>query len=355
MSKQKKLRIAIVAPPFGPWGGPEVLVQNLTEALVKKGVDVTLFAPRDWKTSAKHIPTLEKSLWNMKNFADQSTKIRRNLIIESQLKVLFSKKKFDIIHFHSQRYAYLIGKFSNAPCVLSYHNKITEPEFIQIKRANIFAVSLSRSQKNGYQTSATIWNGIPVSKIEPSYQPGKYLIAIGRLDDQKGIDTAIQIAKRAKKKLLIFGRIGLSEKRQAYFRTKIKPHLDGAMVVHMGEVPNSRIFDYLRDAEALLFTIRRPEVCPMVIMEALACGTPVIGTKINPLPELLKNNKKICRLSNDARELVKVVREASQFDRKKCREYAEKNFDSSVMAEKYIELYNKIIITLSENNNPLTS
>jgi len=343
MPKQKKNSIAIIAPPFGSWGGPEVLVQNLTDALVKKGSDVTLFAPGDWKTSAKHIPTLEKSLWSMQSFASQSEKVRRNLIIESQLKVLFSKKKFDIIHLHSQRYAYLIGKFSNVPCVLSYHNKITEPEFIQIKRANIFAVSLSKSQKNGYQTSATIWNGIPVSKIEPSYQPGKYLIAIGRLDDQKGIDTAIQIAKRAKKKLLIFGRIGLSEKRRDYFQKKIKPFLDKRNVVHMGEVPNSEIFEYLQNAEALLFTIRRPEVCPMAIMESLACGTPVIGTNIDPLPELLKNNKKICCLSNSLPKLIVAAKNIEQFNRQACRKYAEKNFSSEIMAEKYIALYNKII------------
>lgn len=343
MDKSKKIRVAIVAPPFGPWGGPEVLVRNLTEALIQKGLIVTLFAPGDWKTSAKHISTLKKSLWNMENFADQSEKVRRNLIIESQIKVLLYQKSFHLIHMHSQRYAYLIGKLSDTPCVLSYHNKINEPEFDQIKKAGIFAVSLSKSQKNGHKTFATIWNGIPVEKIGSSYQPGKYLIAIGRLDDQKGIDIAIRIAKKAKKKLLIIGRIGLSDKRQNYFNKKIKSHLDGKMIVHIEQVPHDHIFGYLQKAEALLFTIRRPEVCPMVIMEALACGTPVIGTKIDPLPELLKNNKKICYLSNNISDLVRVTQEISKFDRKKCREYAEKNFDSSVMAEKYIRLYKKIL------------
>jgi glycosyltransferase involved in cell wall biosynthesis len=343
MARSKKIRIAVVAPSFGPWGGPEVMVQNLTEALVQKEIDVTLFAPGDWKTSAKLAPTLPKSLWNMKDFDKQSEKTRRNLIIESQIKVLFHEKTIDLIHLHSQRYAYLIGKFSKTPCVLSFHNRIPKLELAQIRSAGVLSVSLSKSQKESFDTVATIWNGIPVGKIKPSYKPGRYLIAIGRLDEQKGIDTAIQVAKRAKKKLLIFGRIGLSEKRQGYFHKKIKPHLDGVKIVHMGEVPNSQIFGYLRDAEALLFTIRRPEVCPMVIMEALACGTPVIGTRIDPLPELLKNDKKICFLSNDVSKLIKAAKETEKFDRKKCREYAEKNFDSSIMAEKYIELYAKII------------
>jgi len=166
-------------------------------------------------------------------------------------------------------------------------------------------------------------------------------MTIGRLTDQKGTDTAIKIAERTGKKLLIFGRKGNSIKRQEYFNQKIKPFLS-EKIVYMGEVSHQKIYDYLRSAEALLFTIRRPEVCPLAVIEALACGTPVIGTKINPLPEMLKS-KKVSYLSNNASDLVSAVKNIEKFNRKECRKYAEKYFDSSVMADKYIKLYQKIL------------
>jgi glycosyltransferase involved in cell wall biosynthesis len=183
---------------------------------------------------------------------------------------------------------------------------------------------------------------VSVDKIKPSYAKGKYLIAIGRLNEQKGIDKAIQVAKQSGKKLLIFGRIGVSDKRKSYFKKNIAPFIDGRDIILMKEVPNKKIFQYIRNAEALLFLIRTPEVCPMAVAESLACGTPVIGSTIGPLPEMLKS-KKIAFLSDNMKELVAAAKNTNQFDRKACRKYAEKHFDSSVMADKYIKLYKKII------------
>ena len=339
---KRKLAIAMVAPIFGDTGGPEIVTQNLTDALIKKGVDVTLFAPGDWKTKAKHITTLPESLWNMEDFSLQTEKVRRNILISSQLKVLFSKKHFDIIHLHSQTYAYCVGDNSTTPCVLSCHNKINAPEFDQVKDAGIYTVSLSKSQKGNFKTDATIWNGMIIDKKKFSAKHEGYLIAIGRLTDQKGIDTAIQIALKADKKLLIFGRIGNSVKRQLYYKEKIQPFLN-KNIIHMGEVSHEKLLGYIRDAEALLFPIRRSEVCPLVIQEALASGTPVIGTKISPLPELLKDPA-VSFLSDDMDKLVEAVKNTFIFDRNKCYDYAEKFFNSSRMADQYIQLYEKILL-----------
>lgn len=343
MKKPKKIRIAMIAPPFGEDGGPEVLVKHLTNALLKIGIDVTLFAPADWKTKAKHVPTLSRSLWNMADFKEQTSRVRNDLIISSQVKILAYQKDFDIIHLNSNNLAYAIASNASIPCILSCHNKITAPQFKQWRKAKIHPVSLSRFQKGNFNTSATIWNGIAVEDIVYSLKKENYLIFIGRLAEYKGADRAIQIAIKANKRLLIFGRIGNTGDRQAYFRKKIKPFLDKSKIVYMGEVPNKKIYKYLRNAEALLFPLRRPDICPMVVSESLACGTPIIGTAIDPLPELLGKNKKICLLSNNERELVRAAKNTFQFDRLACRKYAEKNFDSSVMAEKYIQLYRKII------------
>lgn len=344
MKKTKKIRVAVVAPPFGDTGGPEVVVQNLTDALVERGdVDVTLFAPADWKTKAKHIPTLEKSLWNMKDFKNQTTAVRSNLIISSQVKILSYQDGFDIVHLHSQKNAYAVAKNLKIPCVLSFHNKITRSVFNQIKETDTITVSLSKTQKKDFSTSSSVWNGVPVKKKGYCLEKGKYLISVGRLTDQKGIDVAIKIAKKTNKKLLIFGRIGNSKERQTYFNKKIKPFLDGKRIIYKGEVANEKIYNYLKNAEALLFPIRRPEVFGMVAAESLASGTPVIGTKIDPLPKIISQNKKIGFLSNNIQELVKSVKNIEQFDRQECRKYAEKYFDSSIMADKYVTLYKKTI------------
>lgn len=342
MSEKGSLRIAMIAPPFGDTGGPEVVTQNLTDALLELGQEVTLFAPMDWKTKATHIPTLRKSLWNMKNLEKRTIEVRRNYIISSQIAVLGYQGSFDIIHLHSQRYAYSVAKNTKTPCLLSFHNKITDPIFKQIKEASASTVALSAYQKGSLRTSAVIHNGVPINKIKFSLKKGSYLIAIGRLDEQKGIDTAIKIAKKANKKLLIFGRRGSSEKRKLYFKDKIEPFLNNDTVIYKDQVDHKTLMNYLREAEALLFTIRRPEVCPMVIMESLACGTPVIGTLTQPLPELLPN-KQTAFLSDNENELVEAVKKTHSFDRKKCRKYAEKNFDSIKMAKKYLALYKKIL------------
>lgn len=344
--KKGKIRVALIAPPFGEIGGPEVVVKNLAEALSKKSIiDLTLFSPADWNIQGiKRINTLKKSLWNMKDFQKQTSRERRNLIVYSQLKVILFEKNFDIIHSNSQAYAYLIAKLTRKPVVLSLHNRINKREFKQIKTAGIHTISLSTSQRGLLETTATIWNGVPVEKIKYSTKNKKnsYLIAIGRIAEQKGIDTAIKIAIKAKKKLLIFGRVGISETRKKYFNQKIKPYLNKTNIVFKKEVPHKEIYKYLRNAEALLFPIVRPEVCPMAVIEALACGTPIIGTKINPLPELL-SNKKVAFLSDDLNKLVKAVKNIHQFNRSECRKYAEKNFNSSIMAKKYVTIYKKIL------------
>lgn len=341
----RKIKVAIIAPSFGETGGPEIVTKNLAEALSEKNIDVTLFAPADWKTNVKLIPTMEKSLWNMKDFKNQTDLIVNNYLVKSQLAILNCEKKFDIIHIHSHRYAYTIAKLIKTPCILTFHNRINEKEFSFIKNSGIHAVLLSDAYKNKFKPSTIISNGINTKDIDYSLKKGKYLIVIGRITEPKGIDTAIKIAKKAKKKLLILGRVGNSAKRQEYFSKKVKPFF-GKDIIFKGQISQKEVFKYLRKAEALLFPIRPVResllVCPLVVMESLACGTPVIGTNIFPLPKPL-SSRKVAFLSKNFNDLAMVAKETEKFDRRKCREYAEKYFDSSIMADKYLELYRRII------------
>lgn len=333
------MRIAMIAPPFGPLGGPEVVCAHLTKALVKKGADVTLYAPGDWTTSAKHIHTLPQSLWAMPDFSEQTLIERRNLIFSSQLRVLENSGDFDIIHTHSQRTAATLGLLCDTPCVVTLHNQIALRDLKQIDEAGIFSVAISDGRQKKQPSATTIQNGIPVEDITFSAKCGSYLLCIGRITEGKGIHLAIDIARASKKKLIIIGRVGNSPERQAYYQEKVVPFL-GNDIEFKGEVPQEEIFQYLRGAEALVIPIQSNlSVVPLVVMEAFACGTPVITTPINgqTFP------KNVGYFSFEKDRLIQAAIAAGTFNRQACRKYAEENFSSSRMADYYISLYTSIL------------
>ena len=347
--RQKKLKIAIIAPPFGSTGGPEVATQNLVNGLIALDQDITLFAPADWTTEAKHIPTLSQSLWNMKNFSQQDVLVRRNAIIASQNKALLYDNDFDIFHFHSQKYAASVGMHLQTPHILTLHNRMGPlaqlAQLDQINDARFHVVAITQSQKGTLPIDHIILHGIPVSSITPSYEKrSSYLICIGRIAEQKGIHIAIEIAKKAGKKLLIIGRVGNNTTRQSYYQKEILPFVDGDRVKHIPMASREEVYAYMQKAEALLFPIVRPEAFGLVAAEALACGTPVIASRIDPLPEILPVNAEVAFLSDDIDELVNRAKNVHLFDRKQCRLFAENNFDSGTMAEKYLDLYTKIAL-----------
>ncbi|EKE20307.1 MAG: glycosyl transferase group 1 [uncultured bacterium] len=336
---KKRLSIAMVAPPFGDTGGPEVAVLNLAEALEKAGAEVTLFAPGDWHTSVKHVATLPKSIWNMKK--EEKLEID-SLRMQSQMLVVEQSDNFDIVHFHCQRFSHFAAEKIKKPTVLTMHNNFSDEMLEEMKKSGMKIVALSDAQARGRDVDAIIGHGLPMKNIKPSYEKGKYLLFLGRIAEQKGVDTAIEIAKKTGKKLYIIGRIGNTKERKKYFTENVESFVDEKQIFYLGTVEHEKIYEYCAGAEALLFPIKRPESFGLVSLEALACGTPVIGTKVAPLPEILRNEK-VAFLSDKTEELIDAVKNIDRFDRHACRKYAEDNFDSLVMAMKYLELYEKIL------------
>jgi glycosyltransferase involved in cell wall biosynthesis len=338
------MKVALVAPAFGQTGGPEVVVQNLAQAFSENQTDFTLFAPGDWKTDYPYTPTIPQSLWDMENFSEQSEWERRNLIFGSQTAVLRYQEDFSLIHLHSQRSAYAVAIGARVPTVVTLHSRIDQADFEQMKSVGIYMVGLTRSQVGSLPVDAIIGNGLPLNSIQPSFGSGEYLLAVGRLNMQKGIHQAIQIAKKAGKKLIIIGRVGLSDDRQDYFETHIKPFIDGEQIVLIESVAREKIGEYFRNASFLIHSITALESHSLVMMEALAHGTPVLGTMVPPLPEIFSvPNNNAFLLSDDLDLLAAAASHPERFSRKAAREYAEHHFDSQVMAKKYLALYEKIL------------
>lgn len=340
------MKVALVAPAFGQTGGPEVVVQNIAQTFFENGIDFTLFAPGDWKVPYPLIPTIPQSLWAMEDFSEQSDWERRNLIFGSQTAVLHYQENFDLVHLHSQRSAYAVAIGSRIPVALTLHSQISPAEFEQLQSIGIHTVGLTRSQVGGLPVEAIISNGLPLSSITPSFEPGKYLLAVGRLNHQKGIHQAIHIAKKANQKLIIIGRVGVSDDRQGYFEEFIKPHIDGEQITLIESVPREKMGEYFRQASFLIHSITLPESNPLVVMEALAHGTPVLGTTITPLPEMLAEGAPSAVLLSDNLEvLAEATAHPERFSREAARKYAEEKFSSQTMMEKYVAFYKSILQT----------
>lgn len=336
------MKIAIVATSFGQTGGPELSAIQLADALVEKGVDVTLFAPGDFQTKAKLVPTLPKGLWAREDFEQQTLQERRNLLISAQMKIILSQNNFDLVHLTSPLYAYAVASHLHVPCTMDLTNKLKERDLALIKSANVFTIAFTEKYREFVKADVAIHLGVPTANIPTSFAKGSGLITVNRITEQKGIPTAIKIALATHKKLTIIGRIGHSAERQKYYSTTIKPFIDGKNVTHIERLPNNEVLTLIAQSEALLFPILRPETFGRVSIEALACGTPVIGTTIDPLPEILPNPR-ISFLSDDTNELIAAAQNTDQFDRHLCRQFAEDHYDTKKMAEKYSNFFKNVI------------
>lgn len=340
------MKIALVCAPFGEMGGPELTTIQLADSLVERGVDVTLFAPADFSTKARTVSTLEEGFWKMKELKIMTTFEKRNLFISSQVKILSQQDDFDLIHISSQRYAYAVSKNLKKPCVVTLHSRMNTRDYALLKKTNAYTIALTEKYKKEVSADAFIHIGIPTQKIIPSYGIGSGLVTIGRITDQKGIHLSAKIAIETRKPLLIVGRIGNSLERKEYYSKNIQPLISksGGLIQHIEEIPNEELLQLITESEALLFPITRPETFGRVAIEALACGTPVIGTCVDPLPEIL-TDQSVSFLSEDTQELITAAQHTQQFNRRACREYAESHFDVSVMADRHIEFYEKILRT----------
>ena len=339
------MRIAQVAPLFESvppslYGGSERVVSWLTEELVALGHEVTLFASGDSRTSANLIPVCPKALWRDPNIRE--TLPHHVLLIEEVFK---RSGEFDVIHFHCDYIHFPSLKCLKVPAVTTMHGLIHRPDHLDLFRAfsEVELVSISKSQRRPIPDASwcgTVHHGMPPELHSFEARPEEYLLFLGRISPDKGIVRAIEIANLSKRPLKIAAKI--YDEDLAYFEGRIKPLLNHEQVEFIGEVGGAVKNRLLGKAYGLLFPIEWEEPFGLVLIEALASGTPVIAWNRGAVPEIIENGVHGYVVDN-VQQAVNAVRSLVHIRREVCRKRFEEKFISTQMAKNYVRIYRQQI------------
>jgi glycosyltransferase involved in cell wall biosynthesis len=327
----------IPAPPY-TYGGTELVVSLLTEELVKRGHQVTLFATGDSKTSARLVPIWPKSLWRAKIPAPHAV---FSLLYK---KVYEMQEEFDIIHDHCEFYTAFIDSLLKVPVVSTIHHPMYEEMIILFKKfPKINYIAISKNQKRsapGVNFVKTIYHGLPLEKYQFNDKPKNYLLWLSKITPEKGPLEAIRIAKKAGENLILSGVI--PKEQQDFFEYRILPQIDGKQIQFVGAADFKKKVELFKKAKAFLYPIKREEPFGLVVIESMACGTPVLTYREGAMPELVKD-KKTGFLVKDKEEMVKVISKISQIKRIDCHRHVTKKFNLQKMVNKYEALYYKLV------------
>lgn len=338
------MKIAQISPlyeavPPKLYGGTERVVHYLTEELVQMGQEVTLFASGDSKTSAKLQAIVPEAL-RLKNCEDGL--IPHLLQIEE---VMDRAHEFDLIHFHTD---YLNFPFTNGldvPHVTTLHGKLSIPELQPFynKYRHQPVISISKSQRKPLPQANWVGNvhhGLPIDLLKPGKGNGKYLAFLGRVSPEKGLESAISIAIAAGLPLKVAAKIDKADKE--YYEEKIRKLFEHSLVEYIGEVNEKQKQQFLGNAMALLFPINWEEPFGMVLIEAMACGTPVIAFNRGSVPEIIENGCNGFLVSTE-KQAIKALGQLHKIDRKEVRKLFEERFSSRRMALDYLKIYEKLV------------
>lgn len=340
------MKIAQVAPlyesvPPKLYGGTERVVSYLTEELVKQGHDVTLFGSGDSVTRASLVPICDKAL-----------RLDRARLIDPlahhfrMLEMVFRRAhEFDVIHFHIDYLHFPITRRPPVTALTTLHGRLDIPElgplFQLFQDTNLVSISNAQRQPLPFVNwVGTVYHGLPIEQYRFQSKPGSYLAFLGRISPEKRVDRAIQIAKQAGMELKIAAKVDSVD--SDYFETKIKPLLKGPLIEYIGEIGEGEKNEFLGNASALLFPIDWPEPFGLVMIEAMACGTPTIAYRNGSVPEVLED-KKTGFIVNSLQDAVRAVDRISLLSRHTCRTIFEQRFSASRMAGDYLRIYRALL------------
>ncbi|TDG04809.1 glycosyltransferase family 4 protein [Paraburkholderia guartelaensis] len=339
------MRIAQIAPltesvPPKLYGGTERAVSYITEALVELGHDVTLFASGDSLTSAKLEPVWPRALRLDPGIRDR---IAPHMLLMEMVRR--QADQFDVLHFHMDYYSFSVFKRQETPFVTTLHGRLDLPEqqpvFDTFNTAPV--ISISNAQRQPMPQARwlrTVYHGLPETLYTPQPVEQRYLAFLGRISPEKRVDTAIRIAGRCGLPIRIAAKV--DEADREYFERDIKPLLALPHVEYVGEINDSQKAEFLSGAHALLFPIDWPEPFGLVMIEAMACGTPVIAFNRGAVPEVVEEGV-TGFIVEDEIGAVAAVNRIARVARAGVRRRFEERFTSHRMAQEYVQAYEAVI------------
>ena len=326
--------IAWRTPPrsYGPW---EYVVSLLTEGLVRKGIKVTLFATKNSITKAKLVSVCRRGY-------EEDNEIIPKVWECLHISELFERgDDFDIIHNHFDFLPLTYMKMTSTPVVTTIHG-ISSPKILPVyKKCNnqSYYVSISNAARvPDLNYIATVYHGIDLDQFTFKSKSKDYLIFFGRIHHDKGTKEAIKIALKIGIKLILVGIIQDKD----YFKRNIEPYLDNKLIKYVGVAGPKKRDELLGGAYALLNPINIPEAFGLSVVEAMACGTPVISFNKGSMSEVMVNGK-TGFLVNSIEEAIKAVKKIDKINRAECRRWVEKKFTVDRMVDDYIKVYESIL------------
>ncbi len=341
------MKIAQVAPliesvPPRLYGGTERIVSYLTEELVGLGHEVTLFASGDSITSAELAPCCPRAL--------RLDPTVRDIIPHFMLmidKVRERAEEFDVIHFHIDLFHFPLFRSLAAQTLTTLHGRqdLGDLKPFYYRFGEMPLVSISHNQRKPLPHAnfvATVHHGIPSGLHRPSFEQGRYLAFLGRISPEKRPDRAIRIARAAGVPLKIAAKVDKVD--EDYFRNAILPLIDGQAAEFIGEINEHEKTKFLGDAAALLFPVDWPEPFGLVMIEAMACGTPVLAFRCGSIPEVIEDGV-TGKVIDSEDEAIAALPAILSYDRRAVRQRFEERFTAARMAKEYVGIYRQLMET----------
>jgi glycosyltransferase involved in cell wall biosynthesis len=352
------MRIAQVAPPFesvppARYGGTERVASLLTEELVRRGHEVTLFASGDSATAARLIPTVDTALWRLDEVRDDLPYWTITIG-----EVYRRAAEFDVIHSHLDFHGFACAALVDTPTVTTLHGRLDLPDLRRLyaRFPDARVISISDNQREplpDLNWAGTVYNAIDIERLPFNPTGGDYLVFLGRISPEKGLDRAISIARAAGLTLKVAAREPLRDLSRPdvradweYYEGVVKPLLRDGGVEMVGEVGDVEKPGLLGNARALLFPIDWPEPFGLVMAEALACGTPVVARRRGSVPEVISHGLTGLIGETDD-ELAAHCASVGRLDRRACREEALRRFSPAAMADGYEAVYQRTLALAS--------
>jgi glycosyltransferase involved in cell wall biosynthesis len=339
------MRIAQVAPltePVPPftYGGTERVVAYLTDALVDLGHDVTLIASGDSQTRARLMPASDRALRLDPDCRDELMHHIRQVEL-----VADAAHSFDLIHFHTGFLHMPVARRLRTPSLTTLHGRLDVPDLVPLMRTlkDVPLASISEAQRLPLPDLCwygTVHNAIPADLHPYSATPGDYVAFVGRISPEKRVDRAIEIARLAGLPLKIAAKVDAVDR--TYYEEVVTPLLRLPGVEFLGEIDDRAKATLLGGARALLFPIDWPEPFGMVVIEALACGTPVVAWRHGSVPELLEHGR-TGWIVDSIEGAVDGLASIDEIDRRQCRAVFERRFTADLMARAYVAIYEKLL------------